>query len=47
MLLNVFINTHEAITTETKNRKTRILNNINQLYNNYFNACKNIKIMKR
>ena len=47
MRLNVFINTHEAITTETKNRKTRILNNVNQLYNKYFNAYKNITIMKR
>ena len=37
-LLNAFINTHEAITTETKDRKNRILNNVNQLYNKYFDA---------
>ena len=39
-LLNAFINTHEATTTETKNRKNRILNNVNQLNNKYFDAYK-------
>ena len=39
-LLNAFIKTHEAITTETKDRKNRILNNVNQLYNKYFDAYK-------
>ena len=32
-LLNAFINTHEASTTEVKNRKNRFLNYVNQLYN--------------
>ena len=27
-LLNAFINTHKAITAETENRKTRIMNNV-------------------
>ena len=39
-LWNAFINTHEATTTETKNRKNRVLNNVNQLYNKYFDAYK-------
>ena len=39
-LLNAFINTHEASTTETKSRKNRIMNNVNQLYNKYFNTYK-------
>ena len=39
-LLNAFINTHEATTTETKNRKNRIMNNVNQLYNKYFDTYK-------
>ena len=30
-LLNAFINTDEAITTETKNHKNKIMNNVNQL----------------
>ena len=30
-LLNAFINTNEAITTETKNHKNKIMNNVNQL----------------
>ena len=38
MLLNAFIDTHEATNTETKNHKNRILNNVNQLYNNYFDT---------
>ena len=41
-LLNVFINTHGAVGTETKNRKDRILNIVNQLYNKYFDAYKKI-----
>ena len=39
-LLNPFINTHEATTTKTKNRKNRIMNIVNQLYNKYFNTYK-------
>ena len=39
-LLNAFINTHEASTTKTKNRKNRILNYVNQLYNQYFDIYK-------
>ena len=38
--LNAFINTHEATTTEAKIRKDRIMKNVNQLYNKYFNTCK-------
>ena len=38
--LDAFINTHEATTTETKNRKNRIMNNANQLYNKYFDTNK-------
>ena len=30
-LLNAFINTQEAITTETKNHKNKIMNNVNQI----------------
>ena len=40
-LLNAFINTHEATTTETKDRKNRIMNNVKQLYSKYFNTSKN------
>ena len=32
-LLNAFINTHEATTTEANDRKNRILSNVKQLYN--------------
>ena len=39
-LLNEFISTHETTTTETRNRKNRILNNVNQLYNDYFDLYK-------
>ena len=39
-LLNAFINTDEATNTKTKNCKNRILNNVNQLYNDYFNLYK-------
>ena len=46
-LLNAFINTPEATTTETKNRKNRILNNVNQLYYKYFDTYKKITIVKR
>ena len=31
---------HKPITTEIKNSKNRILNNVNQLYNKYFNTYK-------
>ena len=39
-LLNPFINTHEATTTETENRKTRVMNDVKQLYNKYFDNYK-------
>ena len=39
-LLNAFINIHEATTTETKDRKDRIMKNVNQLYNKYFDTYK-------
>ena len=38
-LLSDFKN-HKPITTETKNRKDRILDNVNQLYNKYFDTYK-------
>ena len=31
---------YKSITTETKNCKNRILNNVNQLYNKYFDTYK-------
>ena len=37
-LLNAFINTHEANTTKTKDRKTRIMENIKQRYNKYLDT---------
>ena len=46
-LLNAFINTHEATNTKTKNRKNRILNNVNQLYHQHFDTYKKITIVKR
>ena len=46
-LLNAFINTNEATTTETKNRTNRIMNNVNQLYKKCFNTYKKITIVKR
>ena len=39
-LLNAFINTHEATTTKTKDRKNRIMNNVKQLYNEYSDTYK-------
>ena len=39
-LLNAFIDTHEATTTETKSRKDRIMENAKQLYNKYFDTYK-------
>ena len=39
-LLNVFINTDEATTTETKYRKNRIMKNLKQLYNKYLDTYK-------
>ena len=38
-LLSDFEN-HKPITTETKNCKNGILNNVNQLYNKYFDTYK-------
>ena len=40
MLLNAFINTHKATTTETKIHKDRIMNNVKQLYNKYLDTFK-------
>ena len=39
-LLNTFINTHEAAATETKDRKSRIMNNMKQLGNKYLDTYK-------
>ena len=39
-LLNAFINTHKATTTETNDRKNRILSNFKQLYNKYLDTNK-------
>ena len=39
-LLNAFINTHEVITTKTKDRKDRIMNNVKPLYDKYFDTYK-------
>ena len=47
ILLNAFINTHETTTTETKDRKDRIMNNVKQLYNKYLNTYKKNTIVKR
>ena len=41
-LSNAYINTHEAATTGTNNGKNRILNNFNQLWNDYFDLYKKI-----
>ena len=46
-LLNAFINTHEATTTETKDCKYRIMNNVKPLYNKYLDTYKKITIVKR
>ena len=45
-LLNAFINTHEASTTETKDRKNRILSYVKLLYNKYLDTYKKITIAK-
>ena len=39
-LWNEFINTHEAITTETKDRKNKIMSNVKQIYNKYLDTYK-------
>ena len=41
-LSNAYINTHEVATTGTNNGKNRILNNFNQLWNDYFDLYKKI-----
>ena len=46
-LLNAFTNTHKATTTETKICKDRIMENVNQLYNKYFDSYKKIVKGKR
>ena len=40
MLLNAFISTRKVTTTKTKNHKKKIINNINQLYNDYIDVYK-------
>ena len=40
LLLNAFIKTHEASFTEIKNQNNRVLNNVNQLCNDYFDLYK-------
>ena len=40
-LLNSFINSHVAITVETKDRKDGIMNNVKLLYDIYFDTYKN------
>ena len=40
MLSNALINTHEATTTETKDRQDRIMKNVKQLHNKYFDTYK-------
>ena len=48
VLLNEFINTHKSTTTETKERKDRIMKNVKRLYNKYFDTYKKkITIVKR
>ena len=39
-LLNAFINTHEGITTETKNRKKKVMQKVVYLCNDYLDAYK-------
>ena len=39
-LLDSFINIHEAISTETKDRKDRIMKNVNRLYDKYADTYK-------
>ena len=41
-LLDSFINTHEAITNETKYHKDRIMKYVKSLYDEYFNAYKKL-----
>ena len=45
-LLNAFINTHEATTTKTKDRKDRIMNNVKPLYDKYFDTYNKITMVK-
>ena len=47
MPLNEFINTYQATTTETKDHKNRIMNNVKQLCNKYLDTYKKITIVKR
>ena len=46
-LLNAFINTQEPTTTETKDCKYRIMNNVKQLCHEYFDTYKKKTIVKR
>ena len=39
-LLNAFVNTHEGITTETKNRKKKVMQKVVHLCNDYLDAYK-------
>ena len=45
-LLDTFINKYKTITDETRDQKNTVLNEVKQLYNNYFNAYKKITILK-
>ena len=47
ILLNAFINTNEATTTESNNRKNRILSYVKQLCNNIWILTKKITTVKR
>ena len=45
--LNAFINTHEAITADTKDRKVRTMNNVKRLYDkSLYTYKKNYNIEK-
>ena len=45
-LLDSFINTREAITDETKDRKDKIMKYVKPLYDEYFNDYKKITIVR-
>ena len=45
-LLSNFKN-HKPLTTETKDQKDRIMKNVNQLHNKYFDTYKKITMAKR
>ena len=45
-LLDTFSTKYKTITDETRDQKNTVLNEVKQLYNNYFNAYKKITILK-